>query len=231
MDLPTYVMPIIVVAFGLFAGAMYAYRKITVKEPFKVEKFLPTMGIGALAALVVAGAGWVLPNLGDIFAQIEQMAPGGVPSITVIIAAILAVYNRVSKGDNILPPFPTYVKPSDSAAPVTSEWSPGFTVTPTEMKGVSPFAALLTIVVGNDPKSVRCNVRIDWQDGTPAEDFIPDQTSGQVVVSHAYVYAQGMSKYSGHAFYPKFTVLGKDGKTYGDFNVVNKCCTIEVQSR
>lgn len=91
-------MPIIVIAFGLFAGGMFVYRKMTDGESFSLEKFLPTMGIGALASIVLYLAAGAMPSLDSVLAQIELMMPGGAPSMTVIISALLVVYNTYMKG-------------------------------------------------------------------------------------------------------------------------------------
>ena len=240
IDIQTLIMPVIVAGFGIFAVGTWAYRKATVQEPFQLVKFLPTMGIGALAALVVYFASGAIPSMDQIMAQVALMMPGGVPSLSVIVAAILAVYNAVSKGDNPLPTLPSYVKPADAPGMVPVEgtepvavgaWSPGFTCTPVEQKGVSPFAALVTAVVGNDSTLKRCMLRVDWMDGTPIEDYRPNALTGAVVMTHGYDYQQGMSKYTGHQYYPKFTLISSAGVPVGEFNTIAKCCSIEVQSK
>ncbi|MDP3563814.1 MAG: hypothetical protein Q8R70_04930 [Methanoregula sp.] len=97
MDIQTLIMPIVVIAFGLFAGATFVYRKMTAGEAFKLEKFLPTMGIGGIAAFALYLASGTFPSIDTLLTQIELMAPGGVPSITVILAALLAIYNSLVK--------------------------------------------------------------------------------------------------------------------------------------
>jgi len=232
MDIQMLIMPIVVIGFGLFAGGMFAYRKLTAGETFSWQKFLPTMGIGAIASFGLYLATGALPALDAVFVQIDTLMPGGAPSVSLVIAALLAVWNQISKGatsgGSVVQSTP--VESVQQPVGASPGWSPGWTVTPTEQAGVSPFAALLTVVVGNDASSKRCNVRIDWGDGTPKEDFVPDPTSGVVVVSHPYIYKQGTSKYKGRQFYPTFEVIGQDGVSYGTFNVENKACAIEVQS-
>jgi len=53
------VMPIVVAAFGIFAGFMFIYRNMTTGDQFSFEKFLPTMGVGAIAALFLYATGGV----------------------------------------------------------------------------------------------------------------------------------------------------------------------------
>lgn len=90
-------MPVIVFAFGLFAAGMYCYRKYSAGESFDAAKFLQTMGLGGLAALVLYVASAAVPDVDTIIKQIELLAPGGVPSMSVILAALLAVWNGLSK--------------------------------------------------------------------------------------------------------------------------------------
>jgi hypothetical protein len=99
MDASTqaWLMPVIVFAFGLFAAGMYCYRKYSAGESFDAAKFLQTMGLGGLAALVLYVASAAVPDVDTIIKQIELLAPGGVPSMSVILAALLAVWNGLSK--------------------------------------------------------------------------------------------------------------------------------------
>lgn len=113
---------------------------------------------------------------------------------------------------------------------VSPAWSPGFTIVPVEQLGVSPFTAMFTITVGRDPSGNQCKVQVDWQDGTPVQEFHPNPRN-QIMVTHTFTYLKGDSQYTGHQFYPVFRVIGPTGVVYGEFNTTNKCCWIEVQSR
>ena len=99
MDASTqaWLMPVIVFAFGLFAAGMYLYRKYTAGESFEATKFLQTLGLGGLAALVLYFASAAIPDVDSVITYIETLAPGGVPSMSVILAALLAVWNGISK--------------------------------------------------------------------------------------------------------------------------------------
>lgn len=105
MDAATqaWLMPVIVFAFGLFAGATYFYRKYTAGESFDATKFLQTMGLGALASLVLYFASAAVPDVDAIITYIETLAPGGVPSLSVILAALLAVWNGITKNVSATP--------------------------------------------------------------------------------------------------------------------------------
>jgi len=99
MDVSTQalLMPMIVLAFGLFAGGMYYYRKTTAGETWKTEKFLQTIGLGALAAFALYIATSAIPDVNSIVTYIETLAPGGTLSMSAILAALLAVWNWFSK--------------------------------------------------------------------------------------------------------------------------------------
>jgi len=232
VDINTIQFIVVLVGTGLYAGFSYALKKMQDSgTTFSLEKFLPTMGIGALASVVLYIGSGAIPGIENIFTSIDTMMPGGALSITVLLGAVMTIINQLTKGG---------AKPVVATAPVVAaspagtsaaSWSPGFTAVPAAQAGVSPYAALITATVGDDAKSVRCNLRVDFGDGTPAEDFKPDPLSGIVNIAHVYTYAQGMSKYTGHQFYPAFEVIGQDGTSYGKFNVDGKFVAIEVQGK
>jgi hypothetical protein len=97
MDTQAYLMPMIVLAFGLFAGGMYYYRKVTAGETFDQTKFLQTIGLGALAAFVLYVGTLTIPDVNTIVTYIETLAPGGIPSMSAILAALLVVFNSLFK--------------------------------------------------------------------------------------------------------------------------------------
>lgn len=179
MDIQTLIMPIIVIAFGLFAGGMYVYRKMTAGEAFSWEKFLPTMGLGALASVILYLAAGALPSLDAIFAQIESLAPGGAPSLTVILAALLAIYNQISKGTA---PTATVNTPAEQAATieqpkagapiVVSSGTPGFII-PRDGK---------KLYDGQDGWWVRINP-------SPEAATLPDDKCYQAVSAHGTVWS------------------------------------------
>lgn len=99
MDATTqaYLMPMIVLAVGLFAGGMYYYRKYTAGETFNAQKFLETLGLGALAGFALYVASSAVPDINTIITQIESLAPGGTISASACLAALLAVWNWFTK--------------------------------------------------------------------------------------------------------------------------------------
>jgi len=240
MDVQTLIMPIVVIAFGLFAGGMFVYRKMTAGETFSWEKFLPTMGIGALASFVLYLAAGALPSFDAVLAQIELMTPGGAPSITVILSALLVVWNTYMKGSGATTTTTstpaaqaTTTEQATALLPATAQpvtaWQPGFTVTPTFQRGVSPLPVTLQVQGGMDSAGKRTALQVDWMDGSPAEDFVLDPTTGQKGISHTFLYNAAGTKYDAHSFYPEFTLIGSDGAKVS-FNVDGKGCEIECQS-
>lgn len=250
MDM-NWIMPIVIIGFGAFAGAMYIYRKMTAGETFSWAKFLPTMGYGAIAALVLwVGAG-TIPDLNAIITQIELLAPGGAPSVSAIIAALLVIWNGLSKVNQptatamgvctttpkpVPVPVPETVPVVTPAVPVSDSTGPGwissgFKVTPAFNVGYSPYLATLQAVVGMSSDMVhRCRLVVDWMDGTPRENIPVEPTQGIASMTHQYVYVKGDSKYSGHSFYPMFFVIDDATGVTQTYNLTNKCCEIEVQS-
>lgn len=90
-------MPMIVLAVGLFAAGMYYYRRFTAGESFDLGKFLQTLGLGALGAFVAYAASASIPDVNTVITQIEALAPGGTISSSAILAALLAVWNWFTK--------------------------------------------------------------------------------------------------------------------------------------
>lgn len=214
-------------AFGaaIIAGSMYLKSR-QAGEPFEPVKFVQTVVIGAISggALGLSGITITTENVEAQMAAYSFLGGG----IAFFVENIIKwIYRMRPLGTTEQP----IIAPTELPSTPIVQWSPGFTVTPVEQKGTSPVAAMFTIIVGNDQGGKRCLVRVDWNDGTPVEDFMPNQLSGEVVVSHVYIYSQGTSKYSGKQFYPTFSVVGVNGVVYGQFNVDGKCCWVEVQSK
>jgi len=80
-----------------------------------------------------------------------------------------------------------------------------------------------------DSAGKRTALQVDWMDGSPAEDFVLDPTTGQKGISHTFLYNAAGTKYDAHSFYPEFTLIGSDGAKVS-FNVDGKGCEIECQS-
>jgi hypothetical protein len=72
---------------------------------------------------------------------------------------------------------------------------------------------------------------IDWLDGVVETIPLSTTSSGKVASpSHTYTYVQGTSQYTGHSFYPKFTVSnGVSSKTFNDVaNGQGAACAVLV---
>jgi hypothetical protein len=244
----TLIMPIIVVGFGLFAGAMFVYRKMTAGEPFSLEKFLPTMGYSALAALFLYVTIGAIPGLDAIATQIELIAPGGAPSITVIIAMLLAIYNAFTKTTTAAT-IAAAVRPAAAApvpaAPLTGASAAagviapakpdpikylGFTVLPAYLEGVSPYPAKFKIICS----LLVTDYVVDFQDGSPvaAGKLYREGEYMVQTFEHLYNYVKD-GKYSGHTFFPTIQITGSDGVGGQVTNVFNtaekgRCLSITV---
>lgn len=110
----------------------------------------------------------------------------------------------------------------------------GFEVIPAEMKGKSPYAARFVIICGMPAT----DYEIDFGDDTAIESgkLVRSGEYKAVRIRHIYTYIQGDDKHTGHQYYPKITITGKDpdGNTITNvFNTAEKgrCLMIEVQSR
>jgi hypothetical protein len=205
--------------FGAVSGVILVVMGITVSES-SVMNIMVTTGmasfIGNPTELYVLIVGIATALLGGTGGMIIENIWKALGLKTIAKATTPVVYATATVA-------------TTSSGPSNS-WSPGFTVTPVEQKGVSPFAAMLSIVAGRDQNGAQCNVTVDWMDGSPLETFKPDGL-GKVLVTHAYSYMQGTSQYTGHVFYPAFKVVSQGGAVLGEFNVEGKSCWIEVQSK
>jgi len=115
-----------------------------------------------------------------------------------------------------------------------SSWKAGFTVTPAFSVGRSPYTQTFHLTSGapaaDHPGTV--GFEIDWMDGTPKQVVQATTIPGQnayAEVSHEFAYSQGDTQYTGHSFYPEFTIVSSDGSKES-FNTDGKCCEIEVQA-
>jgi len=112
--------------------------------------------------------------------------------------------------------------------PIT-KWDAGFTCTPTESKGISPFTQKFHMTSGSPaadhPGTVQ--IEIDWADSTPKQ--LVNVVNNFAEADHTFSYKQAGSQYTGHQFYPVFTTISSDG-TRQEFNVDGKAVAVEVQS-
>ena len=72
---------------------------------------------------------------------------------------------------------------------------------------------------------------IDWLDGVVETIPLSTTSAGKVASpSHTYTYVQGGTQYTGHSFYPKFTVSnGTQSKVFNDVaNGQGAACAILV---
>lgn len=200
-------MPMIVIAFGIFAGAMYFYRKMTAGETFSYEKFALTMGYGAIASLVLYLAAGALPSVDQVIAEIEVLAPGGAASVTALISAFLVIYNAATKyftGKSSTTD--TTAAPATATASTSDKFDPGFVPLPASQSLMSGQTASITLAAGKS--AVTCI--IDWRDNTGVTTLA--FVNGMIATSHQYAY-EFDGKHQSHAYHPLFTLKDASGRT------------------
>lgn len=104
----------------------------------------------------------------------------------------------------------------------------GFTVTPTQMEGKSPFLAAFKIQCS----TIAVGWSIDWKDGSAPQQggFVTEGEYNVVTVYHLYNY-QYDGKYTGHSFYPEITIVSKDGvKNTFNTEATGRCLSIIVNA-
>ena len=104
----------------------------------------------------------------------------------------------------------------------------GFTVIPAFLEGKSQFLAVFQIKCS----TICIGWRIDWLDGSPVQEggFVTEEGYNVANLYHTYTY-QFDGKYTGHTFYPKITIISKDG-IVNTFNteVTGRCLSIGVNA-
>jgi len=229
------IVTIILSAVGAAGIAAVGYLKARAAgESFLLPKFLQTVGIGAVVGVGIAVSGGQITDTA-VSQQVTAIASLGIGGFVTYLVETFGKY--VYRGETakttttattteiVSTPAPE----STTETPLSKSWSPGFTVSPSFQRGLSPMISTLYIIGGMDASGKRVSVHVDWKDNSPVETATPDAVTGKATISHTYRYQQGTSQYTGHSFYPEFTIVCSDG-TRQKFNTENKCCEIEVQT-
>ena len=178
-----------------------------------------------LNSAILTGASWVTSGV----ALLTTLTDDKLTAITAVIitlalsfinhfqtatpAATPEVVSKPTTGGTtpISGPAATPVTP----APAATTFDPGFKVLPTFQYLKSGMATTLAITTGDTTTTLT----IDWMDGTPPE-VVPLTVTPEGKVAHpihTYNYVQGATPYTGHSFYPKFTVSnGTQSKVFND---------------
>lgn len=210
---------------GAFAGLAYGgWNYITKTDPgsLEIKRLIASMlfglGIGFVAAYTVITTG-VVPTSNDWWLMVGSMF--------VLYSGFQVYVNRFV--DYIWERY--YGKKFMGKASFSLPFEPGFMVTPAFPEGKSPFIVALDVTVSPSKGDHQVTqVIVDWGDETPAMSYVPD--GGKLLIGHAYVYNQAMSpKYTGHTFYPRFTLRTKDGiiKTFNTKST-GRCCAVGVEA-
>ena len=214
----------------LFAGivyvtAMYIYRKATAGETFNLESYAQTFGYVAIVAIVAYITTGVLPDFNALLTQILASFPDSGTVLAGISTIIIYLFHQGTKSVSATAASTTTT--STTASTSTTTFDPGFTVTPTSLSVKSGTAITLNVVTG----VATTTLTIDWQDGVVETIPLSTTSAGKVASpSHTYTYVQGGTQYTGHSFYPKFTVSnGTQSKVFNDVaNGQGAACAIIV---
>jgi hypothetical protein len=213
----------------LFAGivyvtAMYIYRKATAGETFNIESYAQTFGYVAIVAIVAYITTGVLPDFNALLTQILASFPDSGTVLAGVSTIIIYLFHQGTKSVSATS---TTNAAATTASTSTTTFDPGFTVTPTSLSVKSGTAITLNVVTG----VATTTLTIDWLDGVIETIPLTVASAGNVASpSHTYTYVQGGTQYTGHSFYPKFTVSnGTQSKVFNDVaNGQGTACAILV---
>ena len=223
----------------LFAGivyvtAMYIYRKATAGETFNLESYAQTFGYVAIVAIVAYITTGVLPDFNALLTQILASFPDSGTVLAGVSTIIIYLFDQGTKSvsaTSTTNAAATTASTTNAAATTastsTTTFDPGFTVTPTSLSVKSGTAITLNVVTG----VATTTLTIDWQDGVVETIPLSTTSAGKVASpSHTYTYVQGGTQYTGHSFYPKFTVSnGTQSMVFNDVaNGQGAACAILV---
>lgn len=213
----------------LFAGivyvtAMYIYRKATAGETFNLESYAQTFGYVAIVSIVAYITTGVLPDFNALLTQILASFPDSGTVLAGVSTIIIYLFHQGTKSVSATS---TTNAAATTASTSTTTFDPGFTVTPTSLSVKSGTAITLNVVTG----VATTTLTIDWLDGVIETIPLAVTSAGKVASpSHTYTYVQGGTQYTGHSFYPKFTVSnGTQSKVFNDVaNGQGAACAILV---
>ena len=213
----------------LFAGivyvtAMYIYRKATAGETFNLESYAQTFGYVAIVAIVAYITTGVLPDFNALLTQILASFPDSGTVLAGVSTIIIYLFHQGTKSVSATS---TTNAAATTASTSTTTFDPGFTVTPTSLSVKSGTAITLNVVTG----VATTTLTIDWLDGVIETIPLAVTSAGKVASpSHTYTYVQGGTQYTGHSFYPKFTVSnGTQSNVFNDVaNGQGAACAILV---
>jgi hypothetical protein len=204
-------------------GAYGVYNYFTKTDPgaFEIKRLIASIIFGAGIGLVVA-YGAIIANINP--SDVEWW---------VLIAAQFGLYSGIQLYVNKFIDW-VWVRVYGQkflGNPIFSpQFVPGFTVKPSFIDIMSGETIALAVQVTPTYGDHRViEVQVDWLDGTPTQAFIP--VDGMAYIAHTYFYERE-PKYTGHTYYPKFTIKTVDGvtKTFNTFTT-GRSCAIGVEAR
>jgi hypothetical protein len=219
-DTQTIITVAILFAGIIYTTAMYIYRKATAGESFNLEKYALTFGYVAIVAVAAYITTGVLPDFDTLLTQILASFPDSGTVFAGISTIVIYLFHQGTKKT-------ATATATVSASASSDKFDPGFTVTPTDLSIKSGVTITLNVVTG----VATTILTIDWLDGVIENIALSTTSAGKVASpSHTYTYVQGTSQYTGHTFYPKFTVSnGTQSKTFNDVaNGQGAACAVLV---
>ena len=213
----------------LFAGivyvtAMYIYRKATAGETFNLESYAQTFGYVAIVAVAAYITTGVLPDFNALLTQILASFPDSGTVLAGVSTIIIYLFHQGTKSVSATS---TTNAAATTASTSTTTFDPGFTVTPISLSVKSGTAITLNVVTG----VATTTLTIDWLDGVIETIPLAVTSAGKVASpSHTYTFVQTDPHYTGHSFYPKFTVSnGTQSMVFNDVaNGQGAACAILV---
>lgn len=146
-------------------------------------------------------------------------------ALSALILAIIAWYNKQRTDSAVQTAAATQSTALSNAQMATAEkFDPGFTVLPTSPELKSGQSVALRVQTGLATK----HLVIDWNDGSTPQE-IP-LLAGSATAIHTYTFTPD-GKYTGHTFFPVFTI-SDDAGHWKSFNNVSigqgACCAVYV---
>ena len=225
-DTQTIITVAVLFAGIIYTTAMYIYRKATAGESFNLEKYAQTFGYVAIVAVAAYITTGVLPDFNALLTQILASFPDSGTVLAGISTIIIYLFHQGTKTTTATTTTTTSTAAATTATSTTT-FDPGFTVTPTSLTVKSGTPITLNVITG----VATTILTIDWLDGVVETIPLSTTSTGKVASpSHTYTYVQGTSQYTGHSFYPKFTVSnGVSSKTFNDVaNGQGAACAVLV---
>jgi multisubunit Na+/H+ antiporter MnhE subunit len=183
-----------------YVTIMFFYNKVKNGETFNASQYAETLGYISLVAVAAYVANGVIPDFGAILQQVQASTPDSSTLLALITAVLAYFYKHFTSSSAVAVPSVVTTKP----------FNPGFKVVPTETTIASGATASITVTTGTQTSKMS----IDWLDGSTPQTVPLVKTSAGMTatLTHVYTFVKD-AHYTGHTFYPKFTLSDDSGNT------------------